>query len=106
MDDLTPSTPPARTHLRVILAYDIADEDLRAQAAEAALDFIARSQLSVFDGWLPAVKVPALWKAVDDVVKTTEDEAFIVALCQPCASHADGLGAALMPDAPNTGWII
>jgi CRISPR-associated endonuclease Cas2 len=99
---------PARFQgsVRALLAYDIVDDDRRVRAAEAALDFILRTQLSVYDGWVPANQLLPLWGAVRHVLKPTEDAALLVAFCQACACHAGGIGAAAAPDTPDTGWII
>jgi len=104
VDDLNASS--SKTQVRVVLSYDVAADDRRDRAAEAALDFIPRSQLSVFDGWLPTSKLSALWEMVNDVLKTTDDAAFMLVFCQPCACKADGIGGAFRPDPPDTGWII
>ncbi len=104
MDRIETSLPTAQ--LRVILAYDIVDDNRRIRAAETALDFVPRSQLSVFDGWLPPERPAKLWEAVHDVLKMSEDSAFLFVLCKACASCAGGLGAAPSPDRPGTGWIV
>jgi len=93
-------------HVRVVVAYDVADDGRRRRVAEALLDFTARAEYSVFDGWLPEDQVGDVWRAVRASLRPSADAAFSLVLCQACAECADGLGRAEAPDPPGTNWIV
>lgn len=95
-----------RPYARVIIAYDIADDDRRVRVADTLLDFLDRVQFSVFDGWLPIERSREPWSAASRALLSGKDEAFALVLCRACALDAGHLGQALQPLPPGTSWML
>lgn len=104
MDHLTGTM--ARPHARLVVAYDIVDDDRRGRAADVALDFLERVQFSVFDGWVPVRLVPRVWSSIRAEVRPGDDAALALVLCRACSTQAGMLGRAHQPYPPGTSWIV
>lgn len=92
--------------VRVVVAYDIADDGRRDRVAQGLLDLVGRVEYSVFDAWIPAVRVDDVWAQMRPSLRPQADRAFMVQLCDACAHEAGAVGRGPVADPPGTSWMV
>ena len=81
----------------VVVAYDIADDKRRRRLADRLIDFLPRVQMSVFEGEIPAGRLPELRETILDQIDPEEDAVRIYRLCRGCARVTESLGRGPSP---------
>lgn len=81
----------------LVVAYDVSNDRRRARLAKRLEDFLPRVQMSVFEGAIPPARLPALRRAVDEIVDLEHDQVRIYTLCRGCQRNVGAVGATPLP---------
>jgi len=76
----------------LVVAYDIVSDRRRTRLARKLENFLPRVQKSVFEGWVPNRRLPALERLLHDGVDLETDMVRIYALCGRCRTAIRGFG--------------
>ena len=87
----------AQCHL---IAYDIADDKRRIEAAKALLKLGVRVQYSLFELWLAPGDVAPVVAALGEIIDARFDRVDVVAVCAGCTERWRRLGATVGPPLP------
>jgi CRISPR-associated protein Cas2 len=70
--------------MRLVVCYDVVQDRRRAKLHKRLRDFLEPVQKSVFEGDLPARRLPDLIEAVDLVIDHEVDNVRVYELCRGC----------------------
>jgi CRISPR-associated protein Cas2 len=78
--------------MKVVVTYDVADDDVRRRVAALLEDVLTRVQYSVFEGTPPAELLSAKVRAALDLIDPRSDSIRVYRLCAWCEGRVDTYG--------------
>jgi CRISPR-associated endonuclease Cas2 len=86
--------------MKVVVAYDVSDDDARRKVASLLADLLTRVQYSVFEGAPPPGLLAAKLKAALSLIDPSTDRLRVYYLCGACAGRVDAYGAGPVEEPP------
>ena len=91
--------------LKVVIAYDISNDNTRAQVAAMISSWGDRIQRSVYKCLLSSDELEELLGRIDRVINHGSDTVHVFHQCATCTDHAHYLGQAHQTS-PEPYWIL
>jgi CRISPR-associated protein Cas2 len=91
--------------MRVVIAYDVSDDDRRARVAAACSRHGIRLQRSVFDCDLPADEFEALSEALSTLIDPATDVVHVLLQCATCLDGRHSAGR-VVTTLDEAFWVL
>ena len=92
--------------MNLVVAYDVVADKNRARLHKGLSGFLRPVQKSVFEGPLPAARLPELRRLIDSTIDHSTDTVRIYRLCRRCEGDLALLGVAAPVPAGTEDLVV
>ena len=93
-------------NVHILVVYDVTSDRRRARLARSLSYYLDRVQFSVFEGVMPAGRLPLLVDAIKGDIDANQDNVRVYRLCARCAMSARVEGVASWFPGPEEDQVV